>query len=162
MAELTDEQKSEYFHRSFTAADGLWFMKVEERYGFDTALEIDESVWAVVPKIQARMMKTFTGNPSGLDALLEALQTKLGLEGFRWEVRDAGPDGFTIAVLECPWHTKMEQSGRIHLSEKVGRTICSREYAVWAAEYGTGIEFEMSGRVCGGGSSCDLVFTRRV
>ena len=44
MKELTDKQIAAYFHRSYTAADGLWFMKVEEKCGFDTALEIDDQV----------------------------------------------------------------------------------------------------------------------
>jgi len=54
MLKLTDKQIVEYFKRSYTAVDGLWFMKVEEIYGFDTALDIDEEVWKVMPKIQAR------------------------------------------------------------------------------------------------------------
>ena len=57
MNELTEEQKTEYFRRSYTAADGLWFMMVEERLGFEQALQIDEAVWKVLPKIQARTMK---------------------------------------------------------------------------------------------------------
>ncbi len=52
MKHLTDQQAAEYFHRSFTAVDGLWFMKVEEKHGFDAALEIDNEVWKVLPKIQ--------------------------------------------------------------------------------------------------------------
>jgi len=45
MAKLSDEQKTEYFRRSYTAVDGLWFMKVEERHGFEEALRLDEAVW---------------------------------------------------------------------------------------------------------------------
>jgi hypothetical protein len=35
---LQDKDVREYFHRSYTAVDGLWFVKVEEKYGFDKAL----------------------------------------------------------------------------------------------------------------------------
>jgi hypothetical protein len=55
MLKLTDRQIADYFHRSYTAVDGLWFMKVEAACGFDTALDIDTGVWKVMPKIQARM-----------------------------------------------------------------------------------------------------------
>ena len=65
MKQLTDQQIAEYFHRSFTAADGLWFVKVEEKYGFDAALEIDNEVWKVLPKIQARKMKSLLNAPAG-------------------------------------------------------------------------------------------------
>ncbi|NLE90228.1 MAG: hypothetical protein GX602_04765, partial [Dehalococcoidales bacterium] len=57
MEELSDRQISQYLQRSYEAVDGLWFMKVEEKLGFDTALEIDGEVWKVLPKIQARMLK---------------------------------------------------------------------------------------------------------
>ncbi len=54
---LTDKEISEYLHRCYTAADGLWFVKVEEKYGFDSALDIDKEVWKVIPKIQSRFLK---------------------------------------------------------------------------------------------------------
>ncbi|MCD6307755.1 MAG: hypothetical protein J7M24_02025 [Candidatus Latescibacteria bacterium] len=160
MFELSDEQKADYFRRSFTAADGLWCMKVEERYGFDTALAIDAEVWAVVPKIQARMFQSFSGESSGMEALLEALETKLDMEGFTFEIRNAAADSFEIAILECPWHMKMVQSGRARLSEKVGLAVCTTEFAVWAAEYGDGITFKLTGQVCGGDKACVLSYTR--
>ena len=47
-----------YLLRSCAAVNGLWFMKVEEKYGFDAALDLDAAVWAVMPKIQARQLKT--------------------------------------------------------------------------------------------------------
>jgi hypothetical protein len=34
----------------------LWFMKIEEKCGFDTALKIDDQVWKVLPRIQTRMI----------------------------------------------------------------------------------------------------------
>ena len=40
----------EYLRRSYTAVDGLWFVKLEERFGFDTALQIDQEVWLVAAK----------------------------------------------------------------------------------------------------------------
>jgi hypothetical protein len=38
---LNDKQIAEYMHRCYTAVDGLWFTKLEEKSGFDTALDID-------------------------------------------------------------------------------------------------------------------------
>jgi len=37
MIELTDKDKSEYFHRSYKTADGLWFVKTEERFDFNVS-----------------------------------------------------------------------------------------------------------------------------
>jgi hypothetical protein len=43
----------------YKSVDGLWFMKVEEKDGFNAALTVDNEVWKVMPKIQARMIKSF-------------------------------------------------------------------------------------------------------
>jgi hypothetical protein len=82
MTGLTDEQETEYFRRSYTAADGLCFTKVEERLGFAEALQMDETVWKVLPKIQARTLKGMMLLESGLQGLEEALSARLALEGF--------------------------------------------------------------------------------
>ena len=54
---LTDKETAEYLYRCYTAVDGLWFVKVEEKYGFDSALDIDKEVWKIMPKIQSRFLK---------------------------------------------------------------------------------------------------------
>ena len=59
MTKLSSQQVAEYFSRSYKTVDGLWFMKVEEKHGFDAALELDNEIWKVMPKIQARMIKSF-------------------------------------------------------------------------------------------------------
>lgn len=54
---LTDKEIAEYLHRCYTAVDGLLFVKVEEKCGFDIALDIDKEVWKVMPKIQSSFFK---------------------------------------------------------------------------------------------------------
>ena len=159
MLELTDKQIAQYFHRSYTAIDGLWFMKVEEKYEFDTALEIDNEVWKVVPKIQARILKSMGETGQGINALLDLLETKLTLENFTFEVHKFdNAKGFKIYIKECPWHNLMIKSGREHLSTKVGRVICNTEFAVWAYEFGETIKFEMKHQLCSGEKNCVLQF----
>ncbi len=85
MTKLSSQQVADYFNRSYKAVDGLWFMKVEEKHGFDAALELDNEVWKVMPKIQARMIQSFLGLENGSEALLESLVTKLELEGFKFK-----------------------------------------------------------------------------
>jgi hypothetical protein len=93
MNTLTNKQIIEFFHRSYKAADGLWFMKIEEKYGFNTALEIDKEVWKVMPKVQARMIKSMLRKNEGEAALLESLTAKLFLEGFKFKV-EQNENGF--------------------------------------------------------------------
>ncbi|HPD29735.1 MAG TPA: DUF6125 family protein [Phycisphaerae bacterium] len=158
MIELTDAQKADYFRRSYTAVDGLWFMKMEERYGFDPALDVDEEVWRVMPKIQARKLKSLTGLESGMEALCECFTTKLTVEGFDFQAsRDAG-GGMTISMARCPWYDLLAESNRRHLAGRVGHRICDTEYRVWATEFGPGIVVEFGERICDGCSRCVVRF----
>jgi len=160
MIELSNRQIAEFWHRSYASVDGLWFMRVEERYGFDAALDIDNEVWKVLPKIQARMMKSMVGVDKGIDALFECLTTKLSLEDFTFKAERAGDGGgFRIVISKCPWHDLMVKSGREELSGKVGTLICNTENSVWASEFGDDIHFELGDQICEGCASCILKFS---
>jgi predicted ArsR family transcriptional regulator len=157
MLELTPEQIAEYFHRSYSAVDGLWFMKIEEKYGFDVALDIDNEVWKVFPKIQARLLKSMGKLGDGIEALFEALTTKLKLEGFVFKTEEVD-NGFKIIIDNCPWHNLMVKSKREALSGKVGTLICNTEYRAWASEFEDNIKFELKHQICTGSKSCILKF----
>jgi hypothetical protein len=160
MVELSERQIIEYWHRSYRTVDGLWFVKVEERYGFDTALDIDNAVWAVFPKIQARMIREMGGLEKDIRGLYEAVETKLNLEGFIFKAEKiAGSGSFEIRISECPWHNIMNNSGRRELSGKVGTLICNTEYSVWASEFGDSISFELGDQICEGDKTCVLRFS---
>jgi len=158
MIKLTEKQISDYFHRSYTSVDGLWFMKVEEKYGFDTALEIDREVWKVLPKIQARLLKSMSQFDTGIVGLFECFTTKLKLDGFEFRT-EGGMNELKIIISKCPWHETMIKAGREDLSEKIGDVICNTEYTVWASEFGSNINFERGDRLCKGDSNCVLRFS---
>jgi hypothetical protein len=154
---LSKKDAVEYLHRCYTSVDGLWFVKVEEKYGFDTALDIDEEVWKIVPKIQARFLKKKLKKDRGLDALFECFSAKLKLDGFKFKTKKTDIK-LKIIISSCPWHNIMIKSGRTGLSEKVGSRICNAEYGVWAHEFGDDIRFSLEDKICRGSSSCILTF----
>jgi hypothetical protein len=159
MIRLSNKQIAEYFHRSYTVVDGLWFMKVEGKYGFEAALDIDNEVWKVFPKIQARLLKSLGKTGDGIEALFECLTTKLTLEGFEFKAEKIGNRGdFKITINECPWHNLMIKSGREKLSGKVGTLVCNTEYSVWASEFGENVRFELKRQICQGSKFCILQF----
>jgi Family of unknown function (DUF6125)/L-2-amino-thiazoline-4-carboxylic acid hydrolase len=159
MIQLTPEQIAEYFHRSYTTVDGLWFMKVEGKYGFEAALDLDNEVWKVFPKMQARLLKSLGKTGDGIEALFACLTTKLTLEGFKFKAEKIGNRGdFKITINECPWHNLMIKSGREKLSGEVGTLICNIEYSVWASEFAPNIRFELEQQICRGSQSCILQF----
>ena len=159
MGSLTDRQVAEYFHRSYKAVDGLWFMKVEDKYGFNAALDIDKEVWKVLPKIQARMIKSMLGKSEAQVTLLESLAVKLSLEGFKFKA-EQDKRGFRILISDCPWHNLMTKSGREKLSGAVGTAICNIEYSVWASEFDENMEFTLETQKCKGSKQCILNFKR--
>jgi hypothetical protein len=163
MTDLTERQMMEYFRRSYIAADGLWFMKVEEEYGFSKALQVDEAVWRVLPKIQARTIKSMMDLELGLDGLREAIDARITMEGFAFGL-DVQENGFGVLVSRCPWYDLMVESGRGSLSEKVCDLICRVENSVWAREFseegGAEIKFEREDMICKGARRCVLWFNR--
>ena len=162
MTDLTDEQKAEYFRRSYTAVDGLWFMKVEERYGLDAALELDEDVWKVLPKIQARAMKAMLNLDGGLDGLQWALSARLALEGFEFDLARE-ESSLRVIIRRCPWHDLLIRSGREKISQKVSDIICRVENTTWASEFADGggeIGWERAERICRGADRCVMRFGR--
>ena len=154
---LTDEEALKYLHRCYTAVDGLWFVKIEERYGFDAALDIDEEVWKVVPKIQARFLKNKLKKDLGLEALLKCFSAKLKLDGFKFKTEKTSSK-LKIIISSCPWHNILIKSNRARLSKKISSRICAAEYSVWAQEFGEGISFKLKDRICKGNSFCIITF----
>jgi len=103
MIPLNEGQIAEFWHNSYAKVDGLWCMKVEEKYGFHEALNIDNEVWKVLPKIQARMLKSMAGVSNGIEALFECLTTKLNLEGFHFKAaKSSDVTAFKIVRRKCP------------------------------------------------------------
>ena len=160
VSKLNHKQIIEYFNRSYKAVDGLWFMKVEERYGFDTALKLDDEVWKVMPKIQARLVKSFLNLKDGPDSLFDGLITKLELEGFKYKAEKT-QNGFQISIADCPWYTLMIKSGREHLAGTVGNIICTTEYQVWASELAKNMKFKFKTKKCHKSKKCTLVFLNK-
>jgi predicted ArsR family transcriptional regulator len=159
MLNLTDKQIIEYFKKSYTSVDGLWFMKAEENYDFEAALQMDVKVWEIMPKIQARMLKPLANTGNDLKDLMECLTTKLALEEFSFTTEDNTDSGrFSIIINNCPWHNLMVKSKREELSAKVGSRICNSEYEVWAKEFGKDIAFIIDGQICAGAEHCILRF----
>ncbi len=168
---LTHDQIRKYLARSYTAVDGLWFMKVEEEFGFDKALEIDVRVWEVMPKIQARQLKSFLGAGSGLDALRACYAEKLSLDGFEFQIHSCPPSQsqvepgtekfgteLEIRITSCPWYDKLVRSNRAHLAASIGKRICATEYSAWADEFDCRFEFGAEQKLCEGGTACVLEF----
>lgn len=162
MLKLSAAKKKDFYERSYKSVDGLWFMKTEAVIGFDRTLDIDNEVWKIMPKIQARMLKPLVRTKDKNKALTEAFTAKLDMDGFKLKpVKKISREEIVIETKNCPWFDLLKKSNREHLAEKIGSRICSTEYQVWADEFETGLSLEMKEKICSGGSSCVMRFYKK-
>ncbi len=69
----------EMFAKNWLAHDGCWFLAAEERFGMETAIELDARSWARFAAVEARRIMDVFGIPpaGGLPALEKALGLRL-------------------------------------------------------------------------------------
>jgi hypothetical protein len=154
---LAPEQLEEYLYRSYTRVDGLWFVLTEERHGFEDALALDEAVWKVVPKIQARLLQQQLGLSRDSIGLVRALRAKLCLDRYQFEINETEA-AVEVILTRCPWHGLMLQSGRSPLAERIGGVICATELPVFAREFNCACAASLEQRLCRNGSNCRFHF----
>ncbi|MGD9496723.1 MAG: DUF6125 family protein [Armatimonadota bacterium] len=155
------EQIIAMLRRSYFAVDGLWFVMVEKELGLERALELDERVWRVMPKIQARKARELLcAADAGPATMARCMALKFAAEGHAWRVGAVSPQQAEIVVTRCPWREVLESAQRTHLGPQIADRICAAEGATWAAEFGDDIEFEMAEAICRGDGQCRFVFRR--
>jgi hypothetical protein len=158
----SDAQVVQFLRRSYHAVDGLWFMGVEDVEGFPAALELDQLVWEVLAKIQARKARELTrcaGNAP--EELAACFSLKLSADGHEF-VCECAPEGVRFAITDCPWLALLRKSDRQHLARQVAQAICPTEGRVWCAEFGGEYEYDMPRMSCAGAECCEMVFRRHV
>ncbi len=102
----------DFMLRQYRLVDGLWFLGVEDRFGLDGAVEINEKVWDEMASRSAREIKSrFNIKGSGIHAVIEALRY------FPWTIITAyemeeSKDAATIKVPKCPPQEARIKSGR--------------------------------------------------
>jgi len=152
-----DRQIAEYLRRSYVAADGLWFVKVEERLDFEEALRLDVEVWRVLAKIQARKACELLGLKSRtLADLVTALQFRFAAEQYGGRIASQSENAAEIEISACPWIELLRKSDRAHLAARVAEAICPTELAAWAREFDSAITVSIPQRMCNGDAVCRL------
>jgi len=149
---------ADYFRKCFVSADGLWFMAVEKDADFEKALALDAAVWEVLPKIEARTIRGLIEAGDGVEALHKALAFKLEAEQYEFDLSPCSPEGFTLAVRECPWVRHIKKAGRDRYLDRISEVICSREYGFFAREFSPDITVEHARMYCAVDGCCRFRF----
>jgi hypothetical protein len=160
---MKPEQMQELRLGALTAIDGLWFMAVERKYGFDIALELDLAVWKdygrVLLKRIARMMGMTIDpeNPPDLSTINRLMETVCRIDGTQCEgtVHD---DEIVFRVYRCSWWDNLSRSGReTHVPcEFVDNTI----FRDWLEAIDPGAGFEITHSFPRGDDHCEWVIRK--
>ncbi len=160
--QFTDAQIADFLRRSYFVVDGLWFVKTEESRGFDEAIALDEAVWEIMSKVQARKAKSLLAiEGNSLADFARAFQLKLASEGhdYKAELTDKQ---FVLTIRICPWYEILKASGRTQIAEIIADRICAREFAGWKREFDLEIETRFGSRLCIDNSeTCTIKFCIR-
>jgi hypothetical protein len=89
--------------KRWLAMDGLWFQAVEQKFGIDTAIELDTEVWRLFSPLEAkRIMKSLGLEPSGgLDALAKCLNYRCYSYINKQEISRPSPDKLILKMIKC-------------------------------------------------------------
>jgi hypothetical protein len=115
MTPLQDNGKEELRDaaKNWIAMDGLWFQAVEQHYGMDAAVALDQNVWKQYAVIEARRIKERLNLPErgGLEALAIAFNNRLLTHVNETEI--LLPDNKTLVVTTktCRVQAARERKG---------------------------------------------------
>jgi hypothetical protein len=109
MAELKELSRDELLKivevhaKNWLAHDGCWFLAIEEKFGMDTAIELDAKSWERFTKAEARrIMEVFEiAKDGGLDALERALAYRLYAFVNVQSMERTAPDQLVFTMHEC-------------------------------------------------------------
>ena len=99
--------------KNWLAHDGLWFRAVEEKFGIETALELDKRAWEKFTVIEAkRIMKRLDLSPEGgIPALIQALKFRLYAFINVQEVLEANENRCVFRMNRCRVQESRKRQG---------------------------------------------------
>jgi hypothetical protein len=89
--------------KNWLAHDGLWFQVVENKFGINTAIELDGKAWNKFTRIEAqRIMKRLNMKPGGgIPSLIQALHFRLYAYINKQEITEVSEKRCIFRMLDC-------------------------------------------------------------
>jgi hypothetical protein len=153
-----DKQFIQLIRSALTAIDGLWFLEVEDKFGFEKAFEIDIQVWKRYGNIIIkRIKKTLSLKENNLDAFLQILQILCEIDGTKFEIKQQSPNEVLVQVNYCPWWENLKRSHR----EKLVRCdiVDKLIFPEWAKYFNPKIDFQITRSLPNGHDTCEWIIT---
>ena len=128
---ISGEDLREVAARTYYTIDGLWFLAVEEKYGFDVAFELNQVVWRKAsPIIGKRLLKNLdTRDKSSLQILMEMLFTDPLIHVHKPEIIELTDSKALFRFLQCPIQVARIRDGKGVYNGIPGCTLLLQAYA---------------------------------
>jgi hypothetical protein len=99
--------------KNWLAHDGLWFQAVEERYGMETAIEVDRAAWEKFTVVEAKRIMARLGiEPGGgLPALVECLKHRLYARLNLQESIEVSAERAVFRMVDCRVQSARKRKG---------------------------------------------------
>ena len=99
--------------KNWLAHDGLWFLAAEERFGIETAMELDRRAWEKFTVIEARrIMRRLGIEPGGgIPALKQALEYRLYAHLNVQETLDVDERTIVFRMNDCRVQSARQRKG---------------------------------------------------
>ena len=115
-------------------SDGLWFTKVEEKHGFEHALELDIEVWTTFATLASRkILEKLNISSRDAEAIARTVSVKWRAVGWEFQEVSTSEKEAVIRVTKCPWREAMVRAGREKLAPRICDEVCTKIYEAWAA-----------------------------
>ena len=117
--------------KNWLAHDGLWFQAVEQRYGIETAIEIDRAAWEKFTVVEAKRIMARLGlEPGGgIPALVECLKHRLYARLNLQEAIEVSDTRAVFRMVDCRVQSTRKRKG---LPDFPCKTVGVVEYAGFA------------------------------
>ncbi len=99
--------------KNWLAHDGLWFLAAEERFGIETAIELDRRAWEKFTVVEAKRIKRRLGiEPGGgIPALKQALEYRLYAHLNVQETLDVDDRTIVFRMNDCRVQSARQRKG---------------------------------------------------
>jgi len=95
------------------ALDGLWFLAVEDRFGYPEAIKLDMKVWERYAHIVVkRMREKFGLSKTGIEGIKELIEVDPLMSILDYEIPEFSDRRMFLRINRCPVLEAMERAGR--------------------------------------------------
>lgn len=163
--DLSHQQMDALRTGAITAIDGLWFMAVEGKLGFDAALELDMEVWKGYGSIMLKRVAKAMGvkldpvNPPDLGTLCSMMEVLCDIDGTECRTTVADADNAVLTVPRCSWWENLNRAGRQDLVPC--EEVDNKTFIRWLETADPSLEMELTHSLPRGDDRCEWRIKRK-